>query len=129
MQRFTPKACTSSALQVVTDRRVQFVRTGRHFPVRIHRRLSSHLYRNYEVPEMTLQIQQPATEKTPAVLTDEQRRRVSNALAAIRATAFTPGGWRGGSLESEITTMKRGRLDIALTSVPSDVGLRVSEAA
>ena len=51
------------------------------------------------------------------------------ALAAIRATAFTPRRSRGGSLESEDTALKRGRLDIALASVLSDAGLRVSEAA
>ena len=45
----------------------------------------------------------------------------ADALAAIRATAFTPRRSRGGSL-------KRGRLDIALASVLSDAGLRVSEA-
>ena len=50
-------------------------------------------------------------------------------LAAIRATAFTPRRSRGGSLESEATALKRGRLDIALASVLSDAGLRVSEAA
>ena len=50
-------------------------------------------------------------------------------LAAIRATAFTPRRSRGGSLESEECALKRGRLDIALASVLSDAGLRVSEAA
>ena len=53
----------------------------------------------------------------------------ADALAAIRATAFTPRRSRGGSLESEDTALKRGRLDIALASVLSDAGLRVSEAA
>ena len=36
---------------------------------------------------------------------------------------------RGGSLESEETALRRGRLDIALASVLSDAGLRISEAA
>ena len=53
----------------------------------------------------------------------------ADALAAIRATAFTPRRSRGGSLESEAFALKRGRLDIALASVLSDAGLRVSEAA
>ena len=53
----------------------------------------------------------------------------ADALAAIRATAFTPRRSRGGSLESEVFALKRGRLDIALASVLSDAGLRVSEAA
>ena len=53
----------------------------------------------------------------------------ADALAAIRATAFTPRRSRGGSLESEGTALKRGRLDVALASVLSDAGLRVSEAA
>ena len=53
----------------------------------------------------------------------------ANALAAIRATAFTPRRSRGGSLESEAFALKRGRLDIALASLLSDAGLRVSEAA
>ena len=52
----------------------------------------------------------------------------ADALAAIRATAFTPRRSRGGSLESETTALKRGRLDIALASVLSDADLRVSEA-
>ena len=52
----------------------------------------------------------------------------ADALAAIKATAFTPRRSRGGSLESEATTLKRGQLDIALASVLSDAGLRVSEA-
>ena len=51
----------------------------------------------------------------------------AEALAAIRATAFTPRRSRGGSLESEAFALKRGRLDIALASVLSDAGLRVSE--
>ena len=53
----------------------------------------------------------------------------ADALAAVRATAFTPRRSRGGSLESEAFALKRGRLDIALASVLSDAGLRVSEAA
>ena len=52
----------------------------------------------------------------------------ADALAAIRATAFTPRRSRGGSLESEAFALKRCRLDIALASVLSDAGLRVSEA-
>ena len=52
----------------------------------------------------------------------------ADALAAIRATAFTPRTTRGGSLELEETALHRGRLDIALASVLSDAGLRVSEA-
>ena len=52
----------------------------------------------------------------------------ADALAAIRATAVTPRRSRGGSLESEVFALKRGRLDIALASVLSDAGLRVSEA-
>ena len=53
----------------------------------------------------------------------------ADALAAIRATAFTPRRSRGGSMETQDTALKRGRLDIALASVLSDAGLRVSEAA
>ena len=53
----------------------------------------------------------------------------ADALAAIRATALNPRKSRGGSLESEETALRRGRLDIALASVMSDAGLRVSEAA
>ena len=153
---------------------------------------------------MTLQTQQPTPEHSPAVLTDEQRRRVADALenaqsentrrnyagqyrkfrawcereeqsalpasarsrgclcrgatagvtetlrglsrqvgvsqkqarpldadalAAIRATAVTPRTTRGGSLEMEDTALIRGQLDIALASVLSDAGLRISEAA
>ena len=52
LQHITAEACISSALQVVTDRRVQFVSTGRHFPLRIHRRLPLHLYRIWEVAKM-----------------------------------------------------------------------------
>ena len=46
----------------------------------------------------------------------------ADALAAIRATAFTPRTTRGGSLEMEETALRRGRLDIALASVLSDAG-------
>ena len=53
----------------------------------------------------------------------------ADALAAIRATAVTPRITRGGSLEMEETALRRGRLDIALASVLSDAGLRISEAA
>ena len=53
----------------------------------------------------------------------------ADSLAAIKATAFTPRRSRGGSLESEATALRRGRLDVALASVLSDAGLRVSEAA
>ncbi len=52
----------------------------------------------------------------------------ADALAAIRATAFNPRKSRGGSLEMEETALRRGRLDIALASVLSDAGLRISEA-
>ena len=52
----------------------------------------------------------------------------ADALAAIRATALKPRKARGGSLESEDTALKRGRLDIALASVLSDAGLRILEA-
>ena len=38
----------------------------------------------------------------------------ADALAAIRATAFTPRTTRGGSLEMEETALSRGQLDIAL---------------
>ena len=53
----------------------------------------------------------------------------ADALAAIRATAVTPRTTRGGSLEMEETAIRRGRLDIALASVLSDAGLRISEVA
>ncbi len=53
----------------------------------------------------------------------------ADALAAIRATAVTPRTTRGGSLEMEDTALRRGRLDIALASVLSDAGVRISEAA
>ena len=53
----------------------------------------------------------------------------ADALAAIRATVLNPRIARGGSLESEETALRRGRLDIALASVLSDAGLRISEAA
>ena len=53
----------------------------------------------------------------------------ADALSAIRATALNPRKARGGSLEMEETALRRGRLDIALASVLSDAGLRISEAA
>ena len=53
----------------------------------------------------------------------------ADALAAIRATALNPRISRGGSLETEETALRRGQLDIALASVMSDAGLRISEAA
>ena len=53
----------------------------------------------------------------------------ADALAAIRATALNPRKAKGGSLETEETAHRRGRLDIALVSVMSDAGLRISEAA
>ena len=53
----------------------------------------------------------------------------ADALAAIRATASAPRTTRGGSLEMEDTVLRHGRLDIALASVLSDAGLRISEAA
>ncbi|MDE0311843.1 MAG: tyrosine-type recombinase/integrase, partial [Caldilineaceae bacterium] len=53
----------------------------------------------------------------------------ADALAAIRATALNPRKSRGGSFETEQTAFRRGRLDIALASVMSDAGLRISEAA
>ena len=63
-------------------------------------------------------------------VTQKQARPLdADALAAIRATAFTPRTTRGGSLEMEDTALRRGRLDIALASVLSDAGLRISEAA
>ena len=53
----------------------------------------------------------------------------ADALAAIRATALNPRRSRDGSLEAEETALSRGHLDIALASVMSDAGLRISEAA
>ena len=52
----------------------------------------------------------------------------ADALAAIKATALNPRKSRGGSLEMEETALRRGRHDIALASVLSDAGLRISEA-
>ena len=46
----------------------------------------------------------------------------ADALAAIRATAFTPRRSRGGSLESADAALRRGRVDVALVSVLSDQG-------
>lgn len=51
----------------------------------------------------------------------------ADALASIGATALNPRRSKGGSLESEETALMRGRLDIALASVMSDAGLRISE--
>ena len=53
----------------------------------------------------------------------------ADALAAIKATALNPRISRGGSLETEETALRRGRLDIALASAMSDAGMRISEAA
>ena len=53
----------------------------------------------------------------------------ADSLAAIKATAFTPRRSRGGSLESAAAALRRGQLDVALASLISDAGLRVSEAA
>ena len=38
----------------------------------------------------------------------------ADSLAAIKATAFTPGRSRGGSMESESAALKCGQLDVAL---------------
>ena len=47
-------------------------------------------------------------------LSQKQARPLdADALAAIRATAFTPRTTRGGSLEMEDTAIRRGRLDCA----------------
>ena len=51
----------------------------------------------------------------------------ADALAAIRATALNPRRSRGGSFETEETALRRSHLDIALASVMSDAGLRISE--
>ena len=69
-----------------------------------------------------------------AVKTDSRQPEAGKAArcrcpCAIRATALNLRRSRGGSLESKETTLRRGRLDIALASVMSDVGLRISEAA
>lgn len=53
----------------------------------------------------------------------------AGALAAIRATALGPRKSRCGLLEMEETAIRRVQLDIALASVMSDAGLRISEAA
>ena len=53
----------------------------------------------------------------------------ADALADIRATALNIRRSRGGWFETEETALRRGRLDIALASVISDAGLRISEAA
>ena len=54
----------------------------------------------------------------------------ADALAAIRATALTSANnaW-AARLSLEDTALRRGWLDIALASVLSDAGLRISEAA
>ena len=64
-----------------------------------------------------------------AVSQKQARPLDADALAAIRATALNPRRSRGGSLEMEETALRRGQLDIALASVLSDAGLRISEAA
>ena len=53
----------------------------------------------------------------------------AGALAAIRATALSPRKSRCGLLEMEETAIRRVQLNIALASVMSDAGLRISEAA
>ena len=53
----------------------------------------------------------------------------SEALTAIRSTAYSPRPGRGGRLEGRKTARCRGNLDIALISLMRDAMLRVSEAA
>ena len=53
----------------------------------------------------------------------------AEALAAIRATAFTPRRTRGGHTETAEYAPRRGLVDVALASVMRDGLLRVSEAA
>ena len=53
----------------------------------------------------------------------------AEAMAAIRATAFTPRRTRGGHTETAEYAQRRGLVDIALASVMRDGLLRVSEAA
>ena len=53
----------------------------------------------------------------------------ADALSAIRATAFLPRRGRGGALERQDTSHRRGLVDVALAQVMSDAGLRRSEAA
>ena len=53
----------------------------------------------------------------------------SDALAAIRATAFICRRTRGGNIESVEYARRRGLVDVALCSVMRDGLLRVSEAA
>ena len=53
----------------------------------------------------------------------------AEALAAIRATAFTPRRTRGGHTETAESARRRGLVDVALASVLRDGLLRVSEAA
>ena len=63
-------------------------------------------------------------------VTKKQARPLdADALGAIRATALNPRTSSGGSLEAEETALIRGRQDIALASVMSDAGLRISETA
>ena len=51
------------------------------------------------------------------------------ALAAIKATACLPRRGRSGAKESDGAARRRGLLDIALTTLLSDAGLRRSEAS
>ena len=53
----------------------------------------------------------------------------AEALAAIRATAFTPCRTRGGHTETAEYAQRRGLVDVALASVMRDGLLRVSEVA
>ena len=53
----------------------------------------------------------------------------AEALAAIRATAFTRRRTRGGHTETAEYAQRRGLVDVALASVMRDGLLRVSEAA
>ena len=53
----------------------------------------------------------------------------AEALAAIRATAFTPRRTRGGHSETAEYAQRRGLVDVALACVMRDGLLRVSEAA
>ena len=52
----------------------------------------------------------------------------SDALAAIRATAFTPRRTRGGHTETAEHDRRHGLVDVALASVMRDGLLRISEA-
>ena len=62
------------------------------------------------------------TQQQAQALTDQ-------ALTAIRATARRPRRGRGGALETAEGASARGRVDIALTQVAADAGLRRSELA